>query len=62
MELMPEVGGFNIRRHLYFAAAVAASILLYWKTLSTLATFSLHEEIFFTSSAHPHRKHLSSLF
>ena len=48
VELIPEVGGFNSRRHLYFAVAVAASILLYWKTLSTLATFSLHEE----SSSH----------
>lgn len=48
MELMPEADGSNSRRHLYFAGFVAASILLYWKTLSTLAVFSLHEE----SSSH----------
>ena len=48
IELIPDVGAFNSRRHLYFAGVVAASILLYWKTLSALATFSLHEE----SSSH----------
>jgi exosortase len=37
-----------MRRHFYFAGAVAASILLYWNTFSTLAIFSLHEE----SSSH----------
>ena len=48
MQLIPDMGAFSSRRHLYFAGVVAASILLYWKTLSTLATFSLHEE----SSSH----------
>jgi exosortase len=48
LELIPEAGGPSNRRHLYFAGLVAASILLYWKTLSTLAVFSMHEE----SSSH----------
>lgn len=45
---LPYAQGSNARRHLYFAGVVAASILVYWKTLSSLAVFSLHEE----SSSH----------
>jgi exosortase len=47
-EHVPDVSGSNIRPHIFFAGTVAASIIIYWKTFSALALFSLHEE----SSSH----------
>jgi exosortase len=47
MEYMREITDSS-RRHWYFAGFLAASILVSWKTLATLAFFSLHEE----SSSH----------
>jgi exosortase len=48
MENMRDGIGPNARRHWCFAGLVAASILVSWKTLATLAFYSLHEE----SSSH----------
>jgi exosortase len=48
MENMRADTGLSARRHWCFAGFVAASILVSWKTLTTLALFSLHEE----SSSH----------
>jgi exosortase len=48
MENMQDDKNLNARLHWYFAGFVAASILVSWKTLATLAIFSLHEE----SSSH----------
>jgi exosortase len=48
MENMREGTDLNARRHWCFAGFVAASILVSWKTLATLAFYSLHEE----SSSH----------
>ena len=45
---LSDITGFNTRRHIYFAGFVAASIIIFWNTLSTLVFFSLHEE----SSSH----------
>jgi exosortase len=48
IENMRDDTGLNARRHWCFAGFVAASILVSWKTLATLAFYSLHEE----SSSH----------
>jgi exosortase len=48
MENMRDDTGLNARRHWCFAGFVVASILVCWKTLATLAFYSLHEE----SSSH----------
>src|SRR3984885_4037382 len=48
VENMQDISGSAIRRHWYFAGFVAASVVVSWKTLTTLALFSLHEE----SSSH----------
>jgi exosortase len=45
---MREIHDSSRHRHWYFAGFVAASILASWKTLTSLALFSLHEE----SSSH----------
>jgi exosortase len=45
---MQDNSGSAARRHWYFAVFVAASVLVSWKTLITLALFSLREE----SSSH----------
>src|SRR5271169_3214645 len=45
---MPKMSATGSRRHIYFAGFVAATIILFWNTLSTLAQFSLREE----SSSH----------
>jgi exosortase len=48
MENMQDSSGSATRRHWCFAGFVAASVIVSWKTLTTLALYSLHEE----SSSH----------
>jgi exosortase len=48
VEKMQAISGSATGRHWYFAGFLAASVLVSWKVLATLALFSLHEE----SSSH----------
>jgi exosortase len=48
VENMLGISGSAARRHCYFAGFVAASVVVSWKALTTLALYSLHEE----SSSH----------
>src|SRR5271154_3831025 len=48
VEIMQDSSGFAARRHWCFAGFVAASAIVSWKTLASLAFYSLHEE----SSSH----------